>query len=149
MGSQGSCTDGAYPRAGLILDATGNLYGTTSYGGVNGYGVGAVFELTPNPAKTTWTETVLHSFCAETDCADGERPQQAGVIMDAAGNLYGYNLSTDEIEGWLATYNKHGKYGLRIARLQCYQPERLRVRVTPQLFSRRPHLDRAATVPTA
>ena len=51
--------DGAYPHAGLIFDAAGNLYGTTSTGGALPYGT--VFELTPT-AGGGWTETVLHNF---------------------------------------------------------------------------------------
>jgi uncharacterized repeat protein (TIGR03803 family) len=71
--------------AGLISDAAGNLYGTTEQGGV-GQGLGTIFELTPNSGGG-WKEKVLHSFCA-TDCSDGYQPQ-AGLIFDAAGNLYG------------------------------------------------------------
>ena len=41
-----------------------------------------------NAAKTAWTEQVLYSFCAQTGCVDGQAPV-AGLIMDAAGNLYG------------------------------------------------------------
>jgi uncharacterized repeat protein (TIGR03803 family) len=74
--------DGSGPAAGLIFDAAGNLYGTTSGGGADGYGV--VFELTPNP-DGTWTESVLHSF---TGGADGALPF-AGLIFDTIGNLYG------------------------------------------------------------
>src|SRR3989442_9196271 len=48
-------SDGARPYAGLIADASGNLYGTTSSGGANGYGT--VFKVTP-----TGTETLLYSF---------------------------------------------------------------------------------------
>ncbi len=81
-----NCSDGALPAAGLIFDAAGNLYGTTEYGGAGGlFGGGTVFELTPQTGGG-WTETVLHSFCA--DCSDGQYPA-AGVIFDAAGNLYG------------------------------------------------------------
>jgi hypothetical protein len=49
-----------------------------------------VFELTPNPAKTPWTETVLYSFCAKggTRCTDGADPV-AGLCMDSAGRLFG------------------------------------------------------------
>jgi uncharacterized repeat protein (TIGR03803 family) len=74
--------DGWYPLAGLIFDAAGNLYGTTQQGGTND--VGTVFELTPT-AGGGWTETVLHSFGNGTD---GQNPY-AGLIFDAAGNLYG------------------------------------------------------------
>src|SRR5712692_8434009 len=70
--------DGASPFAGLLRDATGNLYGTTSSGGV--FGSGTVFKLDPSG-----NETVLHNF---TGGGDGGRPI-AGLIMDTAGNLYG------------------------------------------------------------
>ncbi len=70
--------DGAEPFAGLIADAAGNFYGTTSQGGASNDGT--VFKLTPSG-----TETVLHSF---TDGSDGGFPL-AGLITDAAGNLYG------------------------------------------------------------
>jgi uncharacterized repeat protein (TIGR03803 family) len=83
--SQENCNDGCFPEAGLIMDKAGNLYGTTTGCGFNGSG--AVFELTPNGNKP-WTYNVLYSFCAQTNCADGANPY-AGVVMDAAGNLYG------------------------------------------------------------
>ena len=76
-------TDGAYPEAGLIFDAARNLYGTTLEGGT--YYSGTVFELTP-AAGGGWTETVLHSF--NQNGTDGANPE-AGLIFDAAGNLYG------------------------------------------------------------
>ena len=69
--------DGAYPFAGLVRDAKGNLYGTAELGGANG--PGAVFEVTP-----TGTETVVHSFGG----SDGSNPL-AGLVRDAKGNLYG------------------------------------------------------------
>ena len=75
-------SDGAYPRAGLILDSAGNLYGTTSSGGTAFYGT--AFELSPD-GRGGWTETVLHSF---SGVEDGSNPD-AGLIMDHAGDLYG------------------------------------------------------------
>jgi uncharacterized repeat protein (TIGR03803 family) len=71
-------SDGAYPYAGLLADAAGNLYGTTWDGGDNGRGT--VFQLDPSGALT-----VLHSF---TGGSDGQRPV-TGLLADAAGNLYG------------------------------------------------------------
>src|SRR5664280_870386 len=75
-------TDGTVPKAGVIFDAAGNLYGTTSQGGT--YTLGALFELTP-AAGGTWTEQVLHSFGNGTDGAN----LYAKLIFDGAGNLYG------------------------------------------------------------
>jgi uncharacterized repeat protein (TIGR03803 family) len=80
-------SDGDRPLAGLVFDAGGNLYGTTFQGGASTVcplGCGVVFKLAPNP-DGTWTESVLYSF---TGGADGSSPQ-AGLIFDAAGNLYG------------------------------------------------------------
>jgi uncharacterized repeat protein (TIGR03803 family) len=91
--SQSNCTDGSSPHAGLIMDTAGNLYGTTLVGGANRPsgtdGGGTVFELTPNAAKTKWTETVLYSFCSQggKSCTDGASPE-AGLIIDKAGNFY-------------------------------------------------------------
>ncbi len=86
--SKTGCTDGGDALAGILMDASGNLYGTTNEGGVKGLGV--VYELTPNASKTKWTETVLYSFCprGQPHCTDGAGPQ-SGLIMDKSGNLYG------------------------------------------------------------
>jgi uncharacterized repeat protein (TIGR03803 family) len=77
----GSGADGQFPIAGVNFDASGNLYGTTSAGGTDGYGI--VFELTPS--KSGWTETILHNF---TNGTDGSVPY-GGLIFDKSGNLYG------------------------------------------------------------
>ena len=89
--------DGQYPAAGLILDAAGNLYGTTSVGGADGTGNigGIVFELTPG-SNGQWTEKILHSF--QNNGADGKVPL-AGVIFDAPGNLYS-TTSAGGASGW-------------------------------------------------
>ncbi len=63
-----------------VFDQAGNLYGTTEYGGSNGYGV--VFKLAPSGGG--WTESVIHNFAGE----DGIFPA-SGVIFDRVGNLYG------------------------------------------------------------
>lgn len=79
--------DGGNPEAGVIRDSEGNLYGTTAFGGAaskTGLQEGVVYKV-----DAAGRETVLYSF---TGLADGGVPT-AGVIRDAAGNLYG---TTDE-----------------------------------------------------
>jgi uncharacterized repeat protein (TIGR03803 family) len=75
---------GALPKAGLIADSSGNLYGTTQSGGTTK--AGAVYELTPTDSG--WKETILYSFCSVRHCRDGNLPV-APLIFDGKGNLYG------------------------------------------------------------
>jgi uncharacterized repeat protein (TIGR03803 family) len=72
-------SNGAYPWAGAIEDASGNLFGTTERGGASGYGT--VFEIANGSGAIT---TLAASFNA----SNGEYPY-AGVIEDASGNLFG------------------------------------------------------------
>ncbi len=72
---------GASPVAGIIFDGSGNLYGTTPYGGAGSKG--QVFQLTPS--RSGWTKNIIYAF---TGGADGEFPA-GGLIFDQAGNLYG------------------------------------------------------------
>jgi uncharacterized repeat protein (TIGR03803 family) len=84
--------DGLDPNGGLIFDASGNLYGTTYSGGnrpcttySGTHDCGTVYELIPQP-DGTWTEQILHDFTGGG--GDGANPE-AGLVFDAAGNLYG------------------------------------------------------------
>ncbi len=81
--SFGNGTDGTHPYANLIIDAAGNLYGTTFEGGV--YDEGTVFELRRR-AGGGYGEKILHSF--EPSVGDGAQPGY-GLLLDSAGNLYG------------------------------------------------------------
>ena len=92
--------DGTEPMAGLIFDASGNLYGTTFDGGA--YDYGTVFELTPT-AGGRWTEKILHNF--NDDGKDGFGVL-AGLTIDAAGNLYGTTS-----EGGSFSCSQYGLYG--------------------------------------
>jgi uncharacterized repeat protein (TIGR03803 family) len=76
-----NCSDGQFPNTGLVFDQNGNLYSTTESGGASG--TGTVFKLTPKGK-----EIVLHSFCAQNNCTDGQAPL-IGPIIDQKGNLYG------------------------------------------------------------
>ena len=86
--TQTSCADGADPRGGVIMDASGNLYGTTATGGDGDQssGQGVVFKLSPN--GTEWQYSDLENF----DGADGNGPLGA-LIMDSNGNLFGTTAS--------------------------------------------------------
>ena len=78
-----SSKDGANPSAGVVLDAAGNIYGTTYYGGKSG--VGTVFELmAPAGTDKYYKEKVLWTF----NGSDGMLPY-GNPILDSAGNLYG------------------------------------------------------------
>jgi len=85
--------DGSNPQAGVIRDSAGNLYGTTYQGGASNAGV--VFKLDPSGQ-----ETVLYSF---TNGHDGAFPE-AGVIRDAAGNLYGTTHQGGSSLNWGVVY---------------------------------------------
>ncbi|HEY6370057.1 MAG TPA: choice-of-anchor tandem repeat GloVer-containing protein [Candidatus Sulfotelmatobacter sp.] len=76
--SFGGAGDGWNPTARVVLDTAGNLYGTTAYGGANGYGT--IFKV-----DAAGNETILHSFAGGRD---GANPN-AGLVPDVAGNFYG------------------------------------------------------------
>jgi uncharacterized repeat protein (TIGR03803 family) len=77
------CADGALPGQ-ITIDASGNFIGTTYTGGAQNSG--AVFNLIPNGKRSQ--ETVLYSFCAQFNCADGGAPLGA-ISIDKSGNFFG------------------------------------------------------------
>jgi len=77
----GDGNDGANPYAGVIRDSSGNLYGTTFYGGPASAGI--LYEL-----DAAGTEATLYAF---TGGADGANPE-GGLSRDADGNLYGTTM---------------------------------------------------------
>ncbi|HEX4859686.1 MAG TPA: choice-of-anchor tandem repeat GloVer-containing protein, partial [Rhizomicrobium sp.] len=85
--SAANCADGEMPRS-LIMDAAGNLLGTTLTGGqcnTPGY-CGVAFKITPDGREST-----LYAFCAKRDCGDGSFPFSA-LNMNANGKLYGTTM---------------------------------------------------------
>jgi len=80
------CDDGAVPTGQLTIDASGNLYGTTVFGGGKKKG-GTVYELVAGGGGSYQLST-LYVFCSAKKCKDGYSPD-GGVTMDAMGNLFG------------------------------------------------------------
>jgi uncharacterized repeat protein (TIGR03803 family) len=77
--------DGAYPNPSLVIDKTGNIFGTAySFGA---HGAGTVYELSPKSGRYTFQN--IYDFCAQPSCTDGARPYFSGVVLDSVGNLYG------------------------------------------------------------
>ncbi|HKT87969.1 MAG TPA: choice-of-anchor tandem repeat GloVer-containing protein [Candidatus Sulfotelmatobacter sp.] len=97
-------TDALHPSAGLTVDAKGNLYGVSEYGGANNYGT--IFKLTP-----TGKETVLHSF--NNDRVDGYLPFEE-LTLDRKGNVWGvstYGGKRDQ--GIIFEVSASGVYSIR------------------------------------
>jgi hypothetical protein len=74
-------SDGSKPTGSVLLDAEGDLYGTSLSGGVGG---GTLYEL-PQTSIASRTLDILHEFRGNPD---GAQPL-GGLVFDAAGNLYG------------------------------------------------------------
>jgi uncharacterized repeat protein (TIGR03803 family) len=103
--SFGGNSAGAAPAFGsLVFDQFGNLYGTTSVGGLTGSGCssagcGTVFELSPPSSQGgSWTHTVIYEFSP-----GGASYPIGGVVLDASGNLYG-TTSSGGTAGWGTVY---------------------------------------------
>ena len=90
----GGGNDGGKPRAGVIFDNAGNLYGTTQIGGTNGFG--SIFQLAP--AGSGWSQSTLYSF---QNGNDGGSPA-GGLIFDPSGSLYGTATSKGQGGGGTA-----------------------------------------------
>jgi uncharacterized repeat protein (TIGR03803 family) len=77
-----SVSDGRMPKAGLITDAAGDLFGTTSMGGLGSDGT--VFEIAKNGVSYASSPITLAAF----DGSKGAFPS-SGLVADAAGDLFG------------------------------------------------------------
>lgn len=122
--------DGANPAARLLRDSAGNLYGTTLQGGnlsaCSGLGCGVVFKLDP-----TGKETVLYTFLGGTD---GASPN-AGLVRDAAGNLYGTTTGGGDVSGC-------GGFGCGVVfKVDTTNKETVMYRFTGGLDGANPHSD--------
>jgi hypothetical protein len=99
----GGTSDGAIPNSGLILDAAGNLYSVTAYGGVCDAGV--AYKLSPpGSGGGTWTETLLHVFtgnCKGHNQDDGAGPTN-NLLLSRNGTLYGVTNGGGSLEAGTA-----------------------------------------------
>ena len=86
--------DSGHPYGGVILDNSGNLYGTTQG---HSSGFGTVYKLTPT-VQGQWTETILYRFQGGSD---GAIPY-GGLTMDSSGNLYGTTAFGGQYGGGVA-----------------------------------------------
>jgi uncharacterized repeat protein (TIGR03803 family) len=91
--------DGSDSQAGMTFDTAGNLFGTTSVGGADGYG--SVFELKPQSGGE-WEETILYSF---TNGNDGAYPSNALLLRQ--GNIYSTANGAGE-SGWGVVFELPG-----------------------------------------
>jgi hypothetical protein len=85
-------TNGSQPRAGLTIDATGDLFGTTASGGTPGDGT--VFEIAKTAQGYATTPTILVNF----DITNGSLPT-AGLLIDVAGDLFGTTQNGGSLGG--------------------------------------------------
>ncbi len=120
---EGSPADGAFPSSAPVLDNAGNLYGTTPQGGAicvyldqGEQGCGTIFKITPSGQ-----ETVLYDFPARDfydfhhNLAPHGRQPSSGVLLDAAGNLYGVTITGGTFrsrEGALFRLSPEGEYSV-------------------------------------
>jgi uncharacterized repeat protein (TIGR03803 family) len=82
---EGNCSDGSTPLAPLVQAADHNFYGTTEFSGINNGGT--IFRVNSEGVVTT-----LYSFCAKSQCRDGNAPI-AGLVQGSDGFLYGTTTS--------------------------------------------------------
>lgn len=86
------CADGSQPTASLAVANASDIFGATTGGGANGFGV--IFELTPAGNKPGWRESVVYELCRAPDCKDGSGvanvtaagPDTLYVAMGGGGN---------------------------------------------------------------
>jgi uncharacterized repeat protein (TIGR03803 family) len=81
--AQANCADGGQPDGSIVLDAGGNVYGTTNYHGLsNRTDAGVIWRLSGTSYQA------LYAFCTQADCPDGNSPF-SGLAMAADGSLFG------------------------------------------------------------
>jgi len=82
---QPGCPDGDQPLTPMLIEASGDMLGATNSGGEGRTDHGVVYRLSGA------TQEVLHAFCQERHCTDGDRPY-GKLFVDAQGNIFGVTL---------------------------------------------------------
>jgi uncharacterized repeat protein (TIGR03803 family) len=101
--SKPNCADGSEPRGAIVLALDGNFYGET-VGGGNSTNLGTIFKITPTGSLTT-----VHTFCSETDCADGANPF-AGLVQARDSSFYGTAQGGTNGQGIVFRFTSTGQF---------------------------------------
>jgi len=104
-----SCADGALASGAPAIDASGDLFGVTAFGGR--FGGGALYELVPKHGGARYFKHVLKAFCDPDYCSGSGEPE-ATPIMDGSGNLYGTTTGVKKSCG--AVYMKSAEPQLHV-----------------------------------
>jgi uncharacterized repeat protein (TIGR03803 family) len=106
--STADCADGDRPSGGLVIDATGNLFGLTAEGGKSGCpggrSCGVLYKVTPDGHQK-----VVYAFCSQSSCADGDLPL-GRLTIDSAGRLLGTTFIGGAHQGGTIFRWSGGKY---------------------------------------
>jgi uncharacterized repeat protein (TIGR03803 family) len=108
----GPCRDGAVPTGALAVAKDGTLFGTTLNGG-DGFSAneGTLFRLEPPTGGKAWKFRVLHSFCSEAGCTDGEAPAP-NLLLTGRGKIYGtaQAIGITGMTGAIYSVNSDGRH---------------------------------------
>jgi uncharacterized repeat protein (TIGR03803 family) len=115
--AENDISNGLSPIGDLVVDLSGNLYGTTPQGGPSGIDDGVVFELSP-PSKgtTTWSYNVIYDFGVTQQVA----VPAGGVLLDPSFSTSGSIYGTGVVDGVFRLDNCPGACALTL--LHNFQP---------------------------
>jgi uncharacterized repeat protein (TIGR03803 family) len=131
ISTEGGTTDGWFPIGGLTFDTSGNLYGTTQWGGDLTCACGSVFSLTP-VGGDRFSYSTIYRFKGKND---GAYPNGA-VVVDAAGNLYGTSNGAGLANGTVfeLVHSSKGWTAKTIYTFAAEQPENLAIDAAGRLY---------------
>jgi hypothetical protein len=104
-----ACADGALASGAPAMDANGDLFGVTAFGGR--FGGGALYELVPKHGGARYFKHVLKEFCDPGYCSGSGEPE-AAPVLDVSGNVYGTTTGVKKSCG--AVYMKSAERQLHV-----------------------------------